>query len=112
MEKLEDDYPSQLLRQRDGDDSRATIRDIIAVTFNLLFAGHETTSSASANILSSILSQRALWDGVVDRSIDIPKLVEEGLRYDPPVTAWRRLAKEDVVLDGVDRKSKGQNSSH
>src|SRR3546814_5785942 len=67
MEKLEDDYPSQLLRQRDGDDSRATIRDIIAVTFNLLFAGHETTSSASANILSSILSQRALWDGVVDR---------------------------------------------
>src|SRR3546814_10576636 len=67
---------------------------IIAVTFNLLFAGHETTSSASANILSSILSQRALWDGVVDRSIDIPKLVEEGLRYDPPVQAWRRLAKE------------------
>src|SRR3546814_5686537 len=84
MEKLEDDYPSQLLRQRDGDDSRATIRDIIAVTFNLLFAGHETTSIASANILSSILSQRALWAGVVDRSIDIPQLVEEGLRYDPP----------------------------
>lgn len=100
-EKLEDDYPSQLLRQRDGDDSKATIRDIIAVTFNLLFAGHETTSSASANILSAILSQRTLWDGVVDGSINVSKLVEEGLRFDPPVQAWRRLATEDIVLDGV-----------
>lgn len=101
MERLQDDYPSQLLRQRDGDDTKASIRDIIAVTFNLLFAGHETTSSASANILSAILSQRGLWEGVVDGSIDLPKLVEEGLRFDPPVQAWRRLATEDVVLDGV-----------
>jgi cytochrome P450 len=101
MEKLEEDYPSELLRQRDGDDAKASIRDIIAVTFNLLFAGHETTSSASANILSAILSRRELWEGVVDGSIDIPKLVEEGLRFDPPVQAWRRLATEDVVLDGV-----------
>src|SRR3546814_19007451 len=44
MEKLEDDYPSQLLRQRDGDASRATIRDIIEVTFNLLFAGQDRKS--------------------------------------------------------------------
>jgi cytochrome P450 len=101
MEQLEEDYPSQLLRQRGGDDAKASIRDIIAVTFNLLFAGHETTSSASANILSAILSRRELWQGLVDGSIDIPKLVEEGLRFDPPVQAWRRLATEDVVLDGV-----------
>ena len=52
-----DDYPSEVLRMRDGDDSKATIREIIAVTFNLLFAGHETTSSASANILFHILSR-------------------------------------------------------
>lgn len=102
VEKPGDDYPSDVLRQRGGDDSIATIRDIIAVTFNLLFAGHETTSSASANILSAILSRPAVWKGVVDGSIDISRLVEEGLRFDPPVQAWRRLAKEDVVLDGVE----------
>jgi len=27
--------------------------------------------------------------------------VEEGLRFDPPVQAWRRQAKEAVELDGV-----------
>ena len=101
MQAPQDDYPSQLLRQRDGDDAKASIREIIAVTFNLLFAGHETTSSASANILSAILSRRGLWEGAVDGSIGLAKLVEEGLRFDPPVQAWRRLATEDVVLDGV-----------
>ena len=33
--------------------------------------------------------------------MEIPKVVEEGLRYDPPVQAWRRQAKEDVTLEGV-----------
>src|SRR3546814_7594015 len=49
MEKLEDDYPSQLLRHRDGDDSRATIRDIIAVTFNLLFAGDRKSTRLNSS---------------------------------------------------------------
>jgi len=96
-----DDYPSDLIRQRDGDDAKATIRDIVGVTFNLLFAGHETTSSASANILSAILARPALWERIVKGDIDLPRLVEEGLRFDPPVQAWRRLATEAVELDGV-----------
>jgi cytochrome P450 len=96
-----DDYPSDLLRQRDGDDARATIRDIIAVTFNLLFAGHETTSSAAANTLYAVLSRQPIWDRIVGGSIETGRVVEEGLRYDPPVQAWRRQAKEDVILDGV-----------
>lgn len=101
LEHPQDDYPSDVLRQRNGDDSIATIRDVIAVTFNLLFAGHETTSSASANILSAVLSDEALWAGLVDGSVDVLKTVEEGLRFDPPVQAWRRLTKQDVVLEGV-----------
>lgn len=96
-----DDFPSALIRQRDGDDSKATIRDIVGATFNLLFAGHETASSASANILSAILARPALWDRIVAGDVDMALLVEEGLRFDPPVQAWRRLAMEDVELDGV-----------
>ena len=97
----QDDYPSKIIQLRGGDDSIATVRDIIAVTFNLLFAGHETTSSASANILSAIMSRPDLWAAIVSGKIDIPKVVEEGLRFDPPVQAWRRLALQDVELDGV-----------
>ena len=101
MDHPRDDYPSKILQMRNGDDSIATIRDIVAVTFNLLFAGHETTSSASANILSAIISRPELWASIISGSVDIPKVVEEGLRFDPPVQAWRRLALQDVELDGV-----------
>lgn len=95
------DYPSTLLRQRLLVDDAPTIREIIAVTFNLLFAGHETTSSATANLLSALMARPTLWKDVVDGKVDIAKLVEEGLRYDPPVQAWRRLAKVDVEIDGI-----------
>jgi cytochrome P450 len=96
-----DDYPSALLQARAGDDGIASVRDIVAVTFNLLFAGHETTSSAMANSLDVILKQDGLWRRIADGDVDMRSLVEEGLRFDPPVQAWRRLATTDCIVDGI-----------
>ena len=96
-----DDYLSDLVRLRDGDDSRATLHEIGAIAFNLLFAGHETTSSAAANLFKAVLPRRDLWDAICHRSQPLGPVVEEGLRFDPPVQAWRRQAQEAVVLDGV-----------
>jgi cytochrome P450 len=107
-----EDYPSDLIRARDGDDERATLPEIIGVTFNLLFAGHETTSSAMANTLSAVLGQPGLWTDIAEGRADVPKLVDEGLRYDPPVQAWRRLAVCDVTLEGVDIPAGGQILLH
>jgi len=96
-----DDYLSDLVRLRNGDDSQATLHEIGAIAFNLLFAGHETTSSASANLFKAILPRRELWDAICRGEQAIAPVVEEGLRFDPPVQAWRRQAKEAVELDGV-----------
>lgn len=96
-----DDYLSDLLRLRAGDDAKATLHEIGAIAFNLLFAGHETTSSASANLFKAILPRRELWDAICRGTQAIAPVVEEGLRFDPPVQAWRRQAKEAVELDGV-----------
>lgn len=96
-----DDYISDLIRLRDGDDGKATLHEIGATCFNLLFAGHETTSSAAGNMFKAVLSDRELWRGIVAGEQRIPAVVEESLRIDPPVQAWRRLAKEEVTLDGV-----------
>ena len=38
---------------------------------------------------------------VADRTL-IPGVVDEVLRYDPSVTVWRRQAKRDLSLGGVD----------
>jgi cytochrome P450 len=96
-----DDYISDLLRARDGDDSKMSLNEITGIAFNLLFAGHETTSSAAANMFSTVLQKRELWDAIVRGEQPVAPVVEESLRFDPPIQAWRRLAKEDVVLDGV-----------
>jgi cytochrome P450 len=96
-----DDYIGDLLRARDGDDSQATLHEIAAVCFNLLFAGHETTSSAAANLFKAVLADRPLWDALCAGTQATAPVIEESLRLDPPVQSWRRQAKEDVTLDGV-----------
>jgi cytochrome P450 len=100
-EALQDDYISDLLRERAGDDSKMTMHEIGATAFNLLFAGHETTSSAAANMFKAVLADRKLWQAICAGEQPLAPVVEESLRIDPPVQAWRRQAKQDVVLDGV-----------
>ncbi|MDB5860247.1 MAG: cytochrome [Ramlibacter sp.] len=97
----QDDYLSDLVRLRDGDDGKATLHEIGAIAFNLLFAGHETTSSAAANLFKAVLPRRELWNAICAGTQPLAPVVEEGLRFDPPVQAWRRQAKEAVTLDGV-----------
>ena len=101
VEEPGDDYLSQLLAERDGSDSRASLHEISAIAFNLLFAGHETTSSAAANLFKAVLPRRDLWLALARGEQAIAPVVEEALRMDPPVQAWRRQAREDIELDGV-----------
>lgn len=101
LEQPGDDYISELIRLRGGDDSQATLHEIGAIAFNLLFAGHETTSSAAANLFKAVLPRRALWSALARGEQPIAPVVEESLRMDPPVQAWRRQAREEVTFDGV-----------
>ncbi|MDR3453061.1 MAG: cytochrome P450 [Rhodoferax sp.] len=101
FENPADDYLSDLIRLRADDDAQATLHEIAAIAFNLLFAGHETTSSAAANMFKALLPDRALWGKVCRGEQAAAPVVDEALRMDPPVQAWRRQAKEAVVLDGV-----------
>ena len=62
-ESPQDDYLSDLARahQKDG---QVTMHEIGATAFNLLFAGHETTSSAAANMFKAVLADRKLWQAI------------------------------------------------
>lgn len=96
-----DDYISDLLRARDGDDAKMSLHEISGTAFNLLFAGHETTSSAAVNMFSAVLQRRELWQRICSGEQPAAAVVEEALRFDAPIQAWRRLAREEVVLDGI-----------
>lgn len=98
----QDDLPSDLLAVRAGDDSILTIEDINNVVFGLLLAGHETTTNMSGNAILSLLENPESWNAITSDAGLIPNAIEECLRYRSSVVAWRRLAKTDVQLSGVD----------
>jgi cytochrome P450 len=100
VNNLSDDYISDLIRLRDGDDAKATLHEITVQVFNLLFAGHETTSSAAANMFLAVLRRPAIWNELCNGKLATSDIVEEALRFDSPVQGWRRLALVDVELDG------------
>ncbi|MEO8296229.1 MAG: cytochrome P450 [Burkholderiales bacterium] len=96
-----DDVITDFLRQRDGDDANMSLREITGTVFNLLFAGHETTSASTIGMFNLLLRERDLWGRIGRGEQPIGPVVEECLRLAPPIFAWRRMAKEDVVLDGI-----------
>ena len=94
------DFTSGLLRFRNGDDSILTINEITTITYGLIFAGHETTTNQLTNSIREMLHDRAAWKAICDDPGLIPNAIEEGFRLCGAVTAWRRVALEDVEIAG------------
>lgn len=101
MTKPQNDFSSELLRLRGGDDSVLTINEINSATFSLLFAGHETTTSQLTNALDALLSEQENWEAICADPSLIPNAVEEALRMYGAVVGWRRRAKCDVEISGT-----------
>lgn len=75
---------------------------VTTVTFQLFFAGHETTVNATAGGMRALLENRKQWQELCSDPSLITNAVEECLRYAPSVPAWRRLTRAPVTLSGVD----------
>lgn len=96
-----DDLTSDLIRMRDGDDAVLTINEIASCMITLLVAGHETTTAQLTNGLLHWLSHHDQWLKLCKEPSRIPQAVEEMMRIDPSVCAWRRYVTKDVTLGGV-----------
>ena len=96
-----DDFSSDLLRLKGGDDGVLTINEINSAAFGLLFAGHETTTSQTTNALNALLGDRENWEAICRDPSLIPNAVEESLRLYGAVVNWRRRTKCDVEIAGV-----------
>ena len=83
------------------DGERLTDEAIFSFLRLLLPAGLETTYRSSGNLLYLLLTHRDQFEAVnADRSL-IGAAIEEGLRYETPLTTVQRFAGEDTELDGV-----------
>jgi cytochrome P450 len=85
---------------RDEDPEPLTHEEIASIS--LSFAGRETTNYLIGNMLRRLLEDAGRWQAVVAHRSLIPNAIEETLRYDPSVPAWRRLTKRPGMVAGVE----------
>ena len=92
-----DDLMSGLIEVEESGD-RLTEDEIAATCNLLLIAGHETTVNLIANAILAMLRQPSQWAALGDNAQRASLVVEETLRYDPPVQLMGRIAGDDVTI--------------
>ncbi|MQY22768.1 cytochrome P450 family protein [Nocardia macrotermitis] len=98
-----EDLLSGLVHTSDEDNDRLDERELVAMAFLLLVAGHETTVNLIANGVRALLHDPDQLRALRADPDGVPAAVEEFLRYDGPVGwATARFTDEPVRIGGVD----------
>jgi cytochrome P450 len=72
--------------------------DLVITMILLLIAGHETTVNLIANPMQAMLLAPAQWKFLAADPGRVSAVVEETMRYDPPVQLVMRIAGEDMTI--------------
>jgi cytochrome P450 len=95
-----DDLMSGLIAVEEAGD-QLTEDEIITTCNLLLVAGHETTVNLIANAILAMLRNPAHWSALSADPQRVSAIVEETLRYDPPVQLMGRIAADDMTIGEV-----------
>ncbi|NES17180.1 MULTISPECIES: cytochrome P450 [Micromonospora] len=71
---------------------------VVGALFFLLVAGQETTSQFLTLLLHRLVGEPEVRAGLRRGEIAVADVVEEGLRLEPPIVTWRRVAAVDTTL--------------
>ncbi len=86
-----DDLMSGLIQVEESGD-QLTAEEIVATCNLLLIAGHETTVNLIANAILAMLRRPEQWTALARDPQRASAVVEETMRYDPPVQLASRIA--------------------
>jgi len=92
-----EDLMSGLIAVEEAGD-QLTEDEIVATCNLLLIAGHETTVNLIANAVLAMLSHRDVWAELARDAGQVSPIIEETLRYDPPVQLVGRIAGDDMSI--------------
>jgi len=96
-----DDLISALISARDGDE-RLDTQELLSTIFQLIVAGHDTTTTLIGNSVVALLCNPGQLAKLQADPGKIPEAIEELLRYDAPVPhSTFRYATEPVPIGGV-----------
>jgi cytochrome P450 len=96
-----EDLLSGLIAVEESGD-QLTEDEIVSTCNLLLIAGHETTVNLIGNAILAMLRNTGQWAALGADPDRAPAIVEETLRYDPPVQLVGRIALADMVIGGIE----------
>jgi cytochrome P450 len=96
-----DDLLSGLIAVEESGD-QLTEEEIVSTCNLLLIAGHETTVNLIGNAILAMLRNTGQWAALGADPDRAPAIVEETLRYDPPVQLAGRIALADMVIGDIE----------
>lgn len=92
-----DDLMSALVAADESGDHLSE-SEVVAVCQLLFIAGHETTVNLIGNAVLAMLTHKGEWTAAVEHPDRIGAVVEETLRWQPPVQILDRIAERDMVI--------------
>jgi len=95
-----DDLMSRMIEVEESGDQLAE-DEIVSTAMLLLIAGHETTVNLIGNAVLAMLRDRPQWTALAVDAGRAAAVVEETLRYDPPVHLVARIAADDMTIGGT-----------
>lgn len=99
---LADDLTSELIASRnDRGDQIRTDEELLQQIILLYVAGYETTVGLIGNGLLALMQNRTQLELLRKHRGLVGNAVEEFVRYDSPVQVVRRIAREDVDIEGT-----------
>jgi cytochrome P450 len=90
-----------LLAEAELDGQRLSDEEAFAFLRLILPAGVETTYRSSGNLLAALLTNPQHLDAVRADPALLRKAIEEGMRWEPPITSLMRVTTRDTELGGV-----------
>lgn len=95
-----EDLMSGLVAVEESGD-QLTEDEIVSTCNLLLIAGHETTVNLIANATLAMLRHPAEWVALAADPSRVSAVIEETMRYDPPVQLVGRIAGEDMRIGDI-----------
>jgi cytochrome P450 len=96
-----EDLMSRLIAVEESGD-QLTEDEIVSTCSLLLIAGHETTVNLISNAVLAMLRHPAQWTALGADANRAGAVIEETLRYDPPVQLVARIATEHMAIGDVE----------
>ncbi|MBO9112492.1 cytochrome P450 [Agrobacterium sp. S2/73] len=94
-----DDFLSSFIRAtREAEDLSPD--EGLAQLMLIVLAGTDTTKTGLTALTGQLLRHRHVWEALLKDESLVPAAVEEGLRFEPPVGSYPRLALADIDLEG------------